>query len=168
MITITDEILLALGAAALTLFVVQCALSFATFLALRGASRERAEANKELFGLVRRIEALTANRREQMLQHYDGLLQSLSLRLPALVASHASQQIFETESRILSRLAELEPNLKNDEPSRRKMDELIRTMEGLETTIIHLTTDAVEKIMVEGRRELLEESSFFERQQRAA
>lgn len=113
-----------------------------------------------MFGLVRRIEALTSNRRELMVKQFDRMLANLSTRLPSTIAAQASQRIFETESKILTRLAELEPNLKKDEISRRKMDDLIRSMEGLEQTIVALTAEAVRKVMVESRSDLLDAENY--------
>jgi hypothetical protein len=110
-----------------------------------------------MFGLVRRIEGLTSHRREQMLKHYDGMLESLSTRLPPTIAAHTSQAIIETESKILQRLAELEPNFRDDESIQRKLDELIHSMEGLEKTIVALAADAVQRVMAEGRRSLIDE-----------
>src|SRR5688572_10532040 len=95
-------VVLALGALCL-----QGLLALTLVLALRSANRERHALHKELFGLTRKIEGLTAHRREQVLKHYDKILDSLSVRIPTTVASQASQLIFDTESKILARLAEL-------------------------------------------------------------
>ena len=127
-----------------------------TVVSLRTAAKERQLINRELFGLVKKIEGLTASRREQILKHYDGLLEVLSNKLPAAVATHTSQIIFDAEAKILTRLAELEPNLNSDEKGKQKLDELIRSMEGLEKTIVNLTSDAVRHVMVDGRRALFE------------
>ena len=40
------------------------------------------------------------------------------------------------------------------------MDELIKSMEGLEQTLVSLTTDAVKKVFVESRTTLLDEQEF--------
>ena len=150
---------LTLGVAGLVgLFIgLQLILATVVLVSLRSAARERMQLNKEMFGLVKRIEGLTAHKRELMLKHYDGMLETLAARLPPTLAAHTSQAIIDTESKILQRLAELEPNLKNDEASRRKMDELIRSMEGLEKTIVALAADTVQRVMAEGRRNLLDE-----------
>jgi hypothetical protein len=73
------------------------------------------------------------------------------------VAAQASKLVIDTESRILTRLAELEPNLKGDEESRRKMDELIKQMEHLEETIVATASDAVRSVMIDSRRSLFDE-----------
>jgi len=161
MLELTNQPLLlgALGIAGL--FVgLQLALTVSTLVALRVAARERAQLSKELFGLVKKIEGLTSSRRDQMLKHYDSLLEMLSTRLPPAIAAQTSQVIFETESKILSRLAELEPNIKQDEVGKRKMDDLIKTMEKLEQTIVVLAADTVRSVMVEGRRSLLDDEKF--------
>jgi len=125
---------------------------------LRIAAHDRTKLNRELYGLVNKIEGLTANKRDQMLKHYDKILDDLSNRLPPTIASQAGQLIFETESKILSRLAELEPNLKDDELGQRKMDELIKNMENLESTIVNLTSQTVSNVMAQSRKELFDDS----------
>lgn len=140
---------------------LQLILTIYMLFSLRLAARERGQLNKEMFGLVKKIEGLTANRREQLLKHYDGLLENLAARLPPAVAAQTSQIVFETESKILTRLAELEPDLKTDEVSRRKMDELIKSMENLEKTVVALAADTVKNVMVEGRRSLFDEDKKF-------
>ncbi len=142
--------------------VIQLFTSIYMGLSLRSASRERNALNKEMFGLVKRIEALTSSRREQMLKHYDKILLSLSNRLPTTIAAQASHTIFETESKILSRLAELEPSLKTDDHTKRKMDELIKSMENLEQTVITITSEAVRKVMLESRNDLIQEEKFID------
>ena len=145
----------------LGLFVgLQLLLSIFMFAALRNSAKSRAQLDREMFGLVKKIEGLTAHRREQMLKHYDKILETLSSRLPPTIAAQTSQVIFETESKILARLAELEPNLSGDEAGRRKMDELIRTMEKLEQTIVVLAADTVRNVMVESRRNLIEQEDL--------
>ena len=142
------------------LALLQLLLACYMLASLRIAARERALMNKEMFGLLRKLEGLTATKREQILKHYDKILENLTMRLPPTIAAHASSTIFEAESRILARLAELEPNVKQDEASRRKMDELIKSMENLEQTIVALTAETVRKVMVESRSNLLEEDTF--------
>lgn len=158
---ITNNVLIIAAIIGITMFLVQLSLAAVMMIVLRIASKERAEQNKEIFGLVKRIEGLTAQRREQMLQHYDRLLESLSNRLPVMVAGQASTKIVEAETQILRRLTELDPALQKDKASRDKLSELIRSMEGLEDTIVNLTAEAVRDIMGEGRRELLEDEAFF-------
>lgn len=138
---------------------LQIILSICLVVALRVAGRERIAIHREIFGLVKRLEGLTANRREQVLKHYDAILDNLSKTLPPTIAAQTSDIIFDTESKILTRLAELEPNLKHDELSRRKMDDLIKNMENLEKTIVVLASDTVRRVMTESRRVLLDDTS---------
>jgi hypothetical protein len=154
--------ILPLGLAGLVgLFIgLQLILTAAILMSLRASARERSQLNKEMFGLVKRIEGLTSNRREQMLKHYDGMLEMLSTRLPPTIAAHTSQVIIDTESKILNRLAELEPNLRDDETSRKKMDELIASMEHLEQSIVASASDTVQRVMAEGRRSLLDDDKY--------
>jgi len=151
-----QNILIAAGAIIISM---QLLLTIYMAVSLRIAAKERALLNKEMFGLLKKLEGLTASRREQMIRHYDRILESLSSRLPPTIASHTSQMIYETESKILKRLAELEPNLKEDDLSRRKMDDLVKTMENLEQTIVFATAETVRKVMLESRHNLMEDES---------
>ena len=121
------------------------------------AQKERAETHREIFGLVRKIEGYTAHRREQMLKHYDKVIEKLAHHIPTAIAAEAGTVIFETESKILQRLAEIEPNLRQDDQAKKKLDDLICNMENLEHTLITLTSDAVQKIMLDGRQTLIQE-----------
>ncbi len=160
-IEFTHNLLALAGLAGLLMIIVQIGLAIAMLVVLRIAAKERAEQNKEIFGLVKRIEGLTAQRREQMLQHYDRMLESLANRLPVMVAGQASTKIIETETNILRKLSELDPGIHKNGEQTTKLNEIIRSMESLEDTIVTLTSNAVRDVMSEGRRELLEEDAFF-------
>ncbi len=141
---------------------LQLVINIVTISSLRSIGKERESLHREIYGLVKKIEGLTTSKREAMLKHYDGLLEMMSTRLPLAVANQSSQMIFETESKILARLAELEPNLQTDEASKAKMDEIIKSMESLEKTLVTLTADSVKNVMIEGRRALFEADSSFD------
>lgn len=160
MLEITETHLFFVGVVAASLILTQLLLGVYLIASLRSAERERAAANKELFGLVRKLEGLTSHKREAMTRHYDKMLETLMARLPVSIAARAGEQIFETESKILSRLAELEQSSKEDEGARVKTDELIKSMEKLEQTVVSLTAETVQKVMSEGRRALFEEQSI--------
>ncbi len=138
------------------LTILQAIIIVALSSRLKVALKEIRELNRETFGMLRKIEGLTATKRDQIAKHYDKILEGLSKKLPTLVAAHTSDKIFETESNILKRLAELEPNFGKDDKQRKKLDELIHTMENLEQTIVGLTADTVYAAMQESRREILE------------
>lgn len=144
--------------AAIILAVVAVQILLAVFIAvsLFVAGRERAKLHIEMFGLLKKLEGLTASRREAMLKQYNKMVETLSVRLPPTIASQTGSLIFEAESKILGRLAELEPQIKADDISKRKMDELIKTMENLEQTLVTLTSDTVKKVMAESK------SNFFD------
>ena len=149
-----SAIVLAAGAVFVTL---QLALSIIMIISLRVASKERALLNREMFGLLKKLEGITATRREQMIRHYDRMLEGLMKRLPPTIAAQTSQVIFDTESKILTRLAELEPSLKADEEGQKKMNELIKSMESLDHTLVSCAADTVRSVMAESRRSLLED-----------
>ena len=134
-------------------FALQFLFTLYLVVCLRSASRERRRLNLEMFGLLKKIEGITAHRREQMLRHYDKILENLSSRLPASVAAHAGECIFDAEAKILERLAEIEP-LADDDESREKLDAMIKSMESLEARIVSLTAEAVHTVMAESRRDL--------------
>jgi len=127
-------------------------------VSLHLATKERARLTTEVFGLLKKIEVLTASRRERFIRHYDTILQALSNRLPPTIAAEVSQQIIETESKILRRVAELEPNLRDNLESRKKLEEIIHSMEGLERSIVTSASNTVKNVMLESRRTLLLES----------
>lgn len=131
--------------------------TLAAIVSLRSAVREQREVHREIFGLLRKIEGLTASRREQVVRQYDKMLENLSLRLPTTVASELGKVMYDTESRILARLAEIEPELSRDGEPRRKLEELVSSMEKLEETIVSATSDTVRQVMLEGRQTLITE-----------
>ena len=152
-----EQIIFFVGLSGALSLLLQVFLVLAVAIIMRAHSRERACMEREMFGLLRKLEGLTATKREQILRHYDSMLDTLSIRIPPAVAAQASKLVIDTESRILTRLAELEPNLKGDEESRRKMDELIKQMEHLEETIVATASDAVRSVMIDSRRSLFDE-----------
>lgn len=152
-----EQLLLFVGASSAFALLLQVFLALTVLLVVRANSRDRAALEREMFGMMKKLEGLTATKREQVLKHYDTMLETLSMRLPPAVAAQTSKAIIDTESRILNRLAELEPNLKSDEESRKKMDELIRNMEHLEETIVATASDAVRTVMLDSRRSLFDD-----------
>lgn len=134
----------------------QAMVSLYLLLAFRRANKEQSKIEREMFGLVKKLEGLTANKRENILRHYDQMLEQLETRLPSAVAARASELIFDTESRILNRLAEIDPSLKSNEEGKKKLNELIVTMESLEDTVVTTASDAVRKVILENRQRLSE------------
>ena len=141
---------------------LQLLLAFCMGISLLVAARERRTLHREMFGLLKKIEGLTATRREQMIRHYDRMLEGLSLRLPPAIAAQASSRIFDMESRILTRLSELEGSQGQDQSNRAKMEELVKSMESLEQTVVALTSETVKTVMLDSRKRLLDDDSFEE------
>lgn len=152
-----EQLILFTGVSSAIALLLQVLLVITILLVVRSASRERVALEREMFGLMKKLEGLTSSKREQVLKHYDSMLETLSMRLPPAVAAQTSKLIIDTESRILSRLAELEPNLRGDDESRHKMDELIKNMEHLEETIVATASDAVRSVMIDSRRSLFDD-----------
>jgi len=161
-IEIPPNYLVIAGISLAVAMIFQILLAIALVHSAKSAARERSEFHLEMYGLLKKLEGLTANKREQMLKHYDTILETLTNRLPPTIAAQASKVIMDTESRILSRLAELEPNLMKDEASRKKMDELIKSMENLEETVVGLTAQTVHNVLVDSRRNLLDDGKYSE------
>ena len=159
MLDVSNTYVLAIAAAVVVSASLLLLVAVYMAFSLRIASRERERLSRELFGLVRKIEGLTASRRELISRHYDRMLENLSVRLPSTIAAQTGQVIFETESKILQRLAELEPDLKNDANSKKKMNELVRSMENLQEIIIALTSDTVRRVMTESRHGIIDEAN---------
>ncbi|RMG44184.1 MAG: hypothetical protein D6719_02325 [Candidatus Dadabacteria bacterium] len=162
MIEINQSSLFIISGLLVACCVLQLALSLYMAASLKAASKERYRLNREMFGLLKKLEGLTSSRREKFMKHYDRLMETLTTRLPAQVASRASQSILETEKRIIARLAELEPDL-NDENSKEKMDRLIKQMEALEETVVALTADTVHEVLSDGKKLLFTDSDMEER-----
>lgn len=139
-------------------FGLQLIVALYVLLVLRSNSKEQSLLHRELYGLTKRIEGLTSSRREQVLRHFDRMVDNLATRLPTIIASRASEAIFEAESKILNRLARIEPTLQNDAESKAEMDALIKSMERLEQTIIALTANSVHQILMESRVQILEDA----------
>jgi hypothetical protein len=90
------------------------------------------------------------------------MLETLATRLPPAVAAQTSKLVVETESRIITRLAELEPDLKSNSESQKKMDELIKQLEHLEETLVSTASDAVRTVMLDSRRALFDDDGYGE------
>jgi hypothetical protein len=137
------------GVAAIQLIGVFYVCSF-----IRKTLKEKKTLNREILACLKKIEDYTADNRQQALKHYDKIFEDLTNKLPALVSAQAGQQIFETESMILTRLAELDSSLKSDPESKRKMGQIITSMETLEDTVVAATSDVVRRALNEGRKQI--------------
>ena len=128
-------------------------------ITLRRAASERAKINRDTFGLLKKVEGLVARKQEKIAKEYDRLLEQMTLQVPISIAKEAGNEIFETEKYVLTRLAELEPELKDDGLAMQKMETIIKTMEGLESTVISATSKAVERVLIENRKDLFSDDS---------
>lgn len=135
----------------IALGVFQLLISIILVSSVKNLNRETHTLLKEAYGCLRKIEGLTASRREQLQKQYDKIMEQLTARLPVIIASQASASIFETEKKILTRLAELEPNLKDDAGAQRKLNDLIKSMEDLEHTVVSLTAESVRKVLSDSK-----------------
>ena len=148
--------LLALAAAGACLISLVCCLYVAAVSRAHRALMQGAV--KELYGTMKKIEGLTAGKREQILREYDRIVQDLRLRLPSVIAAQASDAIFDTEKTVLQRLAEIDPSIR-DEARKEKLDELLRSMERLQETIVQGVCETVQKSLAEARREIASDES---------
>lgn len=150
MIEVSNSLLLTLAAGSLGFNVLLVAY---LLLSLRSARRASQEVVKEIYGTMKKIEGFTAGRREQMLREYDRVMQNLSVRLPTVIAAEAADSIFETESKILTRLAEIDPFIR-EEKHKEQINELIRSMENLQETLVKLLGETAMKVLTEARKEI--------------
>ncbi len=130
------------------LLLLQVILSVYMTIVLLVSSRDRKQLNRETFGLLKKIEGLTSERQQQLKARYAHAISGLQDRLPIAIASQVGERIYQTESAILRELAALEPNLA-DPTSRRRFDDLIKTMESLEEELIRVTAQTVHTILEE-------------------
>lgn len=144
----------------ITLLTIHSLVTIVVMVSLRAASRERHYLHREMFGILKKIEGLTATKKEQIQRAYDILIAELSTKLPPTLEISTSNAIFETESKILTRLAELEPNLKRDKAGQEKMDDLIKSMERLEQVVVTSVSETVKRVMEEGRRDIFDDESI--------
>lgn len=134
--------------------IMQGLLNLSMLMYIRASGRESSALNRETFGLVKKLEGLTATKREQMLLHIDKLLEDLEISLPNSISKEAGQRIYEVESRILSRLAELEQLLEKDPYSKQKIEDLIKSVEGMERSVITAAAQQAKKVVLDNRNSL--------------
>ena len=115
---------------------------------------ENRRLNREAFGLMRKIEGLSCDRRSEILGRYEKLLTNLGNQLPIKISNRLRDKIFAAESAFLTRLAEIEPNLKDDAVARQRMDELICQLEQLEEVFVSAAAEVVNVALEEGRAEV--------------
>jgi len=127
---------------------------------LRRLAREVLAANREMFGLTKKMEAMTASRRAHFVHEYDKIVNQLLRKLPANIAAKAGDSIFTTQKQILTRLAELEQLAGTDRESRKQMEEIILSMEQLEAQLVRVTADTVIEVMSDTRKRILEDERF--------
>jgi len=148
-------------AALVALVTIHLVVALGVFLALRSSARERREHRREIEVLVQKIEVLTAPTRERVIGRYDGMLANLVEKIPEKVMRETGQKIFDAESRIIARLAEIEPNLKRDPVGREKMNKIIESMESLESSVSTIAAETVDDALRAAREELLDELVRF-------
>lgn len=134
--------------------IVAIAVTVFIVLHLRATAQRHDRLHNQTFALMKKVEGFTAPKREEVLRNFDELLERLRTELPHQLTAEVGERIFEAETKILSRLAELEPNLAEDEVARRKMEELIRSMEQLEAKITVTAVDAVISVLRDTRHTL--------------
>lgn len=139
--------------------IFQIISSWVLLFLVRSSVKEQRQLAKEIFGLYRRIEVLTADDREKLVIYLNRVIDDLAESIPELVSNKASRAIFETESQILKRLTEIEP-LINDQQTKDKLHQLISSMEQLEGEVVAVTTKAVREAMTKTREELFETGNY--------
>ena len=141
-----------LAAAIVGLWGAVCGL----IVGMRSGVREREKHRRELGRLREKVEILTAPSTARYLSECNTLFSELLQSLPAVVKRQAGAQIFDIESRILTRLAELEPDLRRDPHSRGRMNELIESMESLEGAVCTIAAETLQGGLQEAHKRILE------------
>jgi hypothetical protein len=95
----------------------------------------------EIRASVARVESVTLPQRAEFLTQYDKVLVSLAERLPKRISAAVSDRVIDIERDVLTRLAELDPHLR-DPAVRAKVDQLVLRMEELESVIVNETERA--------------------------
>lgn len=128
---------------------------FLIWSSIRQSHRERLVTDKELYGLIRRVEGMTASKQEQVLLYFDELLEGMHTKLPLAIAEEAAGLIRDVESNILSKISHIELSRasQNREQAEHTTD-LMLAVESLESTVQKLTANAVHNIMSNTRRHL--------------
>jgi hypothetical protein len=147
------------GSVLISLLFLNLITTACLFLYFRSASSKIEKLTRETYGLYRKIEGLTADERGRFKIQFSELKQTLTKELPPTIAAKAGTLIFEAESEVLRRLAEIEPNIRGDREAQKKMHDLIQKMEKLEATLIGATSDAVRSVLEQ------REESYTERAQ---
>lgn len=137
------------------MLVLQFMVATFTFRRSRAADIERGRLHQELFGLMKRIDGLSSGRRALITYQFDNMLESLSKQLPTRIASEAGQKILDTESQILKALSEIEPALAGDKLLESRLEQVVHSMENLETVVVSVTCESVRQAIVDVRQSLL-------------
>ena len=151
MYELSPEILTALlGASITTAFFLLLLMGYVA-ASLRQGNRERESLHREMHGILRKLDAITSEKRELFAKEFDQIIETLSVRVPAVVASEAGERIFEAESKILSRLSKLEGDVTAGSDEQKDMEDLIKSMEKLDTELVSAASDAVHDVLIESR-----------------
>lgn len=121
-------------------------------MVLSRAAKERRAVNRHTYGLLKKVEGLVIKKEERLIEEFDLLLDSLGKHIPKAISEKAGLAIYETEKKILTRLAELEPDLKEDEAAISRMNDLIQSMEKLEESVIRIASEVVRNELLEKRK----------------
>ena len=155
------------GSTLVGLMVIVLALQISVALYLLGkfqfASKEQSRLYHELFGILRKIEGLSSGRRALIAHNLDILLEQLVKQLPSRIAAEAGEIIYKTESSMLKALADLEPNLPQLPGMKERVEKLVVSMEGLESTVVLLTTETVRQAILDTKRSILDADSHEDR-----
>ena len=127
---------------------------------LRRLAHEISASNREVYGLTKKMEAMTASRRAHFVHEYDKIVNQLLRKLPANIAAQAGDSIFVTQKEILTRLAELEKVTGKSKESSKQMEQIILSMEQLEAQLVRVTADTVIEVMGDTRKRILEDERF--------
>jgi len=126
----------------------QLLVVLAALLHLKRTRIERYEVNQSIQQMLQRLEVLNLRDRGEFVHLYEGMVESLVNRLPVMVSTRAGDAIFEIEKRVLAQLALIDPRLTS---SAQTVDDLIRSMEKLEDTVITVVASSVRDALLDSK-----------------
>jgi hypothetical protein len=136
---------------------IHTALSLYIFLRAKRTEQNNSLLHRELFGIMKKIEGLSAGRRTLISAQIDTVLERLSYQLPSRISARAGEAIYDTESQVLKTLAAIAPDIQEHPEAKDRVNSLVSSMERLETTIVTLTQESVRQAILDTKNALIEE-----------
>ena len=142
----------------LGLIVLQVIVAVYVTVVLLIGSKGSKRINRETFGLLKKIEGLSAEKHERLEIALDNLLDDLMEKLPVTVAGRLGDELLQLENHVLRHLAEIDPDLASLEGENERVSKLLRSMERLEDAVVRAAADTVQRVLLEQKASIKGES----------